>query len=161
MSKQLFSLSGRLYLGGKRFDWTNVNFGRLLNVFHTERSWHAYWFSLVGMICPLMQEHFLFWLRIKLGRGQGNGNIETRVWGLGTWGRVKRYLRTRSIGRGNVKNRDAGDAGYEWLSQKSEVNAISSFFVKMCYLWSTLASIFQNHIGHLMMFTQTISLYRD
>ena len=33
-----------------------------------------------------------------------------------------------------------------------------SFFVKMCYLWSTLDSIFQNHFGHLMMFTQNISL---
>ena len=30
-------------------------------IFHTERSWQAYWLSLVGMICPLMQEHFLFW----------------------------------------------------------------------------------------------------
>ena len=36
-----------------------------------------------------------------------------------------------------------------------------SFFVKMCYLWSTLESIAQNHIGHLMMFTQNISLYRS
>ena len=26
-----------------------------------------------------------------------------------------------------------------------------SFFLKMCYLWSTLDSIFQNHLGHLMM----------
>ena len=51
----------RLFFGGKRFDWANVNFGCLLNIFHTERSWHAYWFSLVGMICPLMQEHFLSW----------------------------------------------------------------------------------------------------
>ena len=33
-----------------------------------------------------------------------------------------------------------------------------SFFVKMCYLWSTLDSIFQNHLGHLMMFAQNISL---
>ena len=46
----------RLCVGGKRFDWANVDFGRLLNIFHIERSWHAYWFSLVGMICPLMQE---------------------------------------------------------------------------------------------------------
>ena len=60
-SNELFSLSSRLCFGGKRFDWANVNFGRLLNIFHTERSWHTYWFSLVGMICPLMQEHFLFW----------------------------------------------------------------------------------------------------
>ena len=44
-----------------------------------------------------------------------------------------------------------------------------SFFVKMCYLLSTLDSIVQNHNGHLMMhqvhrffmiFTQDISLYR-
>ena len=60
-SNELFSLSGRLCFGGKRFDWANMNFGRLLNIFHTERSWHAYWFSLVGMISPLLQEHFLFW----------------------------------------------------------------------------------------------------
>ena len=26
-----------------------MSFGRLLNIFHTERSWHAYWFSLVSM----------------------------------------------------------------------------------------------------------------
>ena len=25
-----------------------------------------------------------------------------------------------------------------------------SFFVKMCYLWSTLDSIFQNQLGHLI-----------
>ena len=60
-SNELFSLSSRLCFGGKRFDWANVNFGRLLNIIHTERSWHAYWFSLVGMICPLTQEHFLSW----------------------------------------------------------------------------------------------------
>ena len=59
-SNELFSLSSRLCFGGKRFDWANVNFGRLLNIFHTERSWHAHWFSLVDMICPL-QEHFLSW----------------------------------------------------------------------------------------------------
>ena len=34
-----------------------------------------------------------------------------------------------------------------------------SFLVKMCCLWSTLDSIVQNHIGHLMMFTQNISLH--
>ena len=60
-TNELFSLSIRLCFVGKRFYWANVNFGRLLNIFHTERSWHAYWFSLVGMICPLTQEHFLSW----------------------------------------------------------------------------------------------------
>ena len=58
-SIELFSLSGRFCFGGKRFDWANVSFSRLLNIFHTERSWHAYWFSVVGMICSLMQDHFL------------------------------------------------------------------------------------------------------
>ena len=47
----------------------------------------------------------------------------TRVWGLGTWGRETRDLRTSSMGRGDVKNRDAGDAGCE--CKKSEVSAIS------------------------------------
>ena len=41
----------------------------------------------------------------------------TRVWGLGTWERETRDLGTSSIygtrGRGDVKNRDAGDAGCE------------------------------------------------
>lgn len=34
-------------------------------------------------------------------------------------------------------------------------------FVKMCYLWSPLDSIVQIHIGHVMMFTESISLYRS
>ena len=51
--------------------------------------------------------------KIKVGRGQGDGDIGTRVWGLGTWGRETRDLRTSSMGRGDVKNRDAGDAGCE------------------------------------------------
>ena len=45
-----------------------------------------------------------------MGRGQGDGDIGTRVWGLGTWGRETRDLRTSSMGRGDVKYRDAGDA---------------------------------------------------
>ena len=69
-------------------------------------------------------------LCIKVGRGQGDGDIGTRVWGLGTWGRETRDLRTSNMGRGDVwdgdvKNRNAGDAGCEELLQKSEVNAIS------------------------------------
>ena len=68
--------------------------------------------------------------KIKVGRGQGDGDIGTRVWGLGTWGRETRDLRTSSMGRGDVKNRDAGDAGCEKLLQKSEVNAISVTFLE-------------------------------
>ena len=32
-------------------------------------------------------------LCIKVGRGQGDGDVGTRVWGLGTWGRETRDLR--------------------------------------------------------------------
>ena len=71
-------------------------------------------------------------LCIKVGRGKGDGDFGTRVWGLGSWGRETRDLRTSNMGRGDVKYRDAGHAGYELLLQKSEVNAISvTFLVNM------------------------------
>ena len=99
----------------------------------------------------------------KVGRGQGDGDIGTRVWGLGTWGRETRDLGTSSMGRG-----DAGTRGRQKLGRREPGMLMIivkvggkcdiSFFVEMCYLWSTLDSIFQNHIGHLMMFTQNISL---
>ena len=43
-----------------------------------------------------------------MGRGQGDGDIETRVWGLGTWGRETKDLRISSMGRGDVWDGDAG-----------------------------------------------------
>ena len=93
-------------------------------------------------------------------RGQDTGRC---VWGLGDarWGtRGHRVWDTRTCGRGtwDVKYRDAGDMGsfIAKVGGKCDI----SFFVKMCYLWSTLTSIVQNHIGQLMIFTQNISLYR-
>ena len=68
-------------------------------------------------------------------RGQGHRDACVGTWDLGTqdegledinygtWGCVRR-------GCGDVKNRDAGDAGCERLSQKSEVNAISVTFLE-------------------------------
>ena len=47
-------------------------------------------------------------LCIKVGRGQGDGDIGTRVWGLGTWGRETRDLGTSSMGRGDVWDGDEG-----------------------------------------------------
>ena len=47
-------------------------------------------------------------LCIKVGRGQGDGDIGTRVWGLGTWGRDTRNLRTSSVGRKDVWDGDTG-----------------------------------------------------
>ena len=41
-------------------------------------------------------------LCIKVGRGQGDGDIGTRVWGLGPWGRETRDLGTSSVGRGDA-----------------------------------------------------------
>ena len=97
------------------------------------------------------------WLRIKLGRGHwdacvGSCDLETRDEGLrdikyGTLGRVGRG---RGRGTSNAETRRPGGG-------KCDI----SFFVKMCYLLSTLDSIVQNHTGHLMMFTQNISLYRS
>ena len=46
----------------------------------------------------------IYGLCIKVGRGQGDGDIGTRVWGLETWGRETRDLGTSSMGRGDVKN---------------------------------------------------------
>ena len=43
-----------------------------------------------------------------MGWGQGDGDIGSRVWGLGTWGRETRDLGTSSMGLGDVWNRDAG-----------------------------------------------------
>ena len=55
-----------------------------------------------------------------MGRGQGDGDIGTRVWGLGTWDLGTRdegledikYGTWGRVGRGreDVKYRDAGDA---------------------------------------------------
>ena len=56
--------------------------------------------------------------------------------------------------------RDMGRRGMLMISAKVRVKCDISFFVKMCYLLSTLNSIIQNHTGHLMMFAQNISLYR-
>ena len=51
----------------------------------------------------------LFRLCIKVGRGQGDGDVGARVWGLGTWGRETRDLRTSSMGRGGRVGRGRGD----------------------------------------------------
>ena len=75
------------------------------------------------------------------------GNLGTRDEGLGA-----RDAGTCGTGTRDVKYRDAGDTG-------TLMNV--SFFVKMCYLWSVLDSIVQNHFGYLMMFTQNISVYRS
>ena len=50
-------------------------------------------------------------LCIKVGWGQGDRDIGTRVWGLGTWGRETRDLGTSSMGRGDAGTRGRGDAG--------------------------------------------------
>ena len=92
---------------------------------------------LSSQILKLFENYNLVFslLCIKVGRGQGDGDVGRRVWGLGTWGhetrdlgtrdeglgdarrgtwrRETRDLRTSSMVREDVKNRDAGDAGCE------------------------------------------------
>ena len=111
------------------------------------------------------------WLCIKVGQGQGDGDIGTRLWGLGdarrrTWGHQVWDTGTCGMGTRDVKYRDAGTPntgmrGTLMIIAKVRVKCDISFFVKMCYLLSTLDSIVQNHIRQLMMFTQNISLYRS
>ena len=71
----------------------------------------------------------------------------------GTWGRQVWDAGTR--GRQKLGRREPGML---MIIAKVGGKCDISFFVEMCYLWSTLDSIFQNRIGHLMMFTQNISL---
>ena len=46
--------------------------------------------------------------RRRTGTRQGDGDIATRVWGLGTWGRETRDLTTSSLGRRDVWDADTG-----------------------------------------------------
>ena len=82
------------------------------------------------------QAHCYSGLCIKVGRGQGDGDIGTPVWGLGTWGRETRDLRTSSMGRedvwdGDVRTSNRGTQGTRDYRKSWEVNAISvTFLVK-------------------------------
>ena len=96
--------------------------------------------------------------------GRVCGDLETRDEGLGdikygTRGRVGRGRGTLNTG---IRGRQIqGRGGRLMIIAKVRVKCDISFFVKMCYLLSTLDSIVQNRIGHLMMFTQNISLCRS
>ena len=77
-------------------------------------------------------------LYIKVGRGHQDACV--RTWDLGTRDEgledIKYGTRGRvGRGRGDVKYRDAGDAGCEKLLQKSEVNAISVTFLVNMFWW--------------------------
>ena len=58
-------------------------------------------FWQVNLLDVVLQNILMNRLCIKVGRGQGDGDIGTRVWGLGTWGRETRDLGTSSMGRGD------------------------------------------------------------
>ena len=81
----------------------------------------------------------------------GDNNYETRGRGTGT-----RDVKYKDVGTSNT-----GTRGMCMIIAKVRVKCDISFFVRMCYLLSTLDSIVQNHIRQLMMFTQNISLYRS
>ena len=73
-------------------------------------------------------------LCIKVGRGQGDGDIGTRVWGLGTWGRERRDVGTSGMGRGTYGTRGRGDVWDGDAGGKVGGKRDISFFVKLCYL---------------------------
>ena len=63
-------------------------------------------------------------------RGRGHRDACVEIWVLGTRDEGLEDIKCGTRGRvgrgcGDVKNRDAGDAGCEELLQKSEVNTIS------------------------------------
>ena len=72
--------------------------------------------------------------------------------GLGHWDTcVGTVPGVQDQGLGDIKYGMQGHVG-RGLGM-SNVGTRGCFFVKMCYLWSTLDSIVQSHIGHLMVFT--------
>ena len=76
-------------------------------------------------------------LCIKVGRGQGDGDIGTRVWGLGTWGREGRDVGTSGMGRGTYGTRGRvgrGRGDVKCRGGKVGGKRDISFFVKLCYL---------------------------
>ena len=74
---------------------------------------------------------------------------QDEVWDAGTCG-----TGTREVKYGDAETSNAGTRRMLMIVAKIRVICDISFFVKMCYLLSTLDSIVQNHIGHLMMFTK-------
>ena len=81
---------------------------------------------------------------------------QDEVWDAGTCGTGTRDVKYRDAGTSNT-----GTRRMLMIIAKIRVKCDISFFVKMCYLLSTLDSIVQKHIGHLMMFTKNISFYRS
>ena len=57
------------------------------------------------MSCQFLQWLTIIGLCIKVGRGHGDGDIGTHVWGLGTWGRETRDL---GLGTWDLGTRDEG-----------------------------------------------------
>ena len=67
-------------------------------------------------------------LCIKVGRGQGDGDVRTRVWGLGTWDLGTRDEGLEDIKYGTRGLQTQGRRGRQWLLKKSEVNRDISHF---------------------------------
>ena len=95
-------------------------------------------------------------LCIKVGQGQGDGDMGTHVWEFGTSGCESRDLGTSRMGRGDMWDGDVGrqkqgrrGCGMWMIITKVRGKCDISFFVKMCYLWSTLHSIFQTTLDTL------------
>ena len=144
---------------------TSLNEFQMLKFFKSK--WKRFWIiSLINIRREHRGNKTRFGLCIKVGRGQGDGDIETRVWGLGdarrgTWGHQVWDAGTCGTGTGDRGRQKLGcrGRGMWMIIAKVGDKCDISFFAKMCYLCSTLDSIFQNHIKHLLMFTQNTSFY--
>ena len=98
------------FVANKNFAFFAIKFQRLISVILL-RTRDGSVDQLLNILHLQFLYHNIARLCIKVGRGQGDGDIGTRVWGLGTSGRETRDAGTSSMGRGDVKNWDAGDPG--------------------------------------------------
>ena len=83
----------------------------------------------------------------------GDNGRRDKVIGDIKYGTREQYIVGGGLGMSNI--------GMLMIIAKVRGTCDISFFMKICYLLSTLDSIIQNHIGHLMMLAQNISLYRS
>ena len=117
------------------------------------------WICLVPNFIALIPSHSM--AVYKNGTGTtGRGHRDACVGDLGTRDEGLEDIKYGMQGRVGQGRQIQGCRGHGMWMIFAKVGGKCdiSFFVKMCCLWSTLDSIFQNHLGHLMMFTQNISL---
>ena len=91
----------------------------------------------------------LCWAVYKSGTGtRGRGHRDACV-GTGDLGTRDEGLEDIKYGTRGRQMQGRRGCGMRMIIAKVGGKCDISFLVKMCYLWSTLGSIVENHIGHL------------